>query len=275
MRIVSINAWGGAMYDELAAWVPAVGADVLCVQEVTRTPGATGWTRFSDADRTLPQRANLFEDLCSLLPDHRAVFLPSDAGPVTVADGSVHVEKFGVAVLVSPAVQLLAESSRFVHGSYTEHEEWAVSDRPRAAQAVRVLDPATDRTVTVVTLHGLRDSAGKGDTPARAAQAERLAELVTDVREADDLVVVCGDLNLLPDSATFAVLGRVGLTDLVGTADTRTSRYLKPLRHANYLLVSDPGAVVAFDAPATPEVSDHRPLVLDLEPGPTPRPPPQ
>jgi hypothetical protein len=47
-------------------------------------------------------------------------------------------------------------------------------------------------------------------------------------------VVVCGDVNLLPDSETFDVLAEIGLTDLVGAADTRTSRYPKPVRHASY-----------------------------------------
>jgi endonuclease/exonuclease/phosphatase family metal-dependent hydrolase len=75
---------------------------------------------------------------------------------------------------------------------------------------------------------------------------------------------VCGDLNLLPGSETFAVLGAIGLVDLVGTADTRTSRYLKPVRHASYLLVSNPAAVRGFEVLAEPEVSDHRALLLDI-----------
>jgi hypothetical protein len=58
------------------------------------------------------------------------------------------------------------------------------------------------------------------------------------------------------------VLGRAGFTDLVGDTDTRTSAYLKPSRHADQLLVPD--AVAAFEVLTAPEVSDHRPLVLDL-----------
>ncbi len=83
-------------------------------------------------------------------------------------------------------------------------------------------------------------------------------------RRGDDLVVLCGDLNLLPDSETFGLLRDVGLTDLVGDADTRTSRYRKPVRHANYLLISDRDAVEHFEVTARPEVSDHRPLVVDV-----------
>lgn len=84
------------------------------------------------------------------------------------------------------------------------------------------------------------------------------------MQQPDDRLVVCGDLNLLPDSATFDTLGALGLVDLVGTADTRTSRYAKPLRHADYLLVNRPHEVQRFEIVAEPEVSDHRPLVVDL-----------
>ncbi|MDV8024780.1 hypothetical protein [Rhodococcus sp. IEGM 1330] len=43
MKILSINAWGGAMYDELSAWLKTVDAKVFCLQEVTRTPHRPGW----------------------------------------------------------------------------------------------------------------------------------------------------------------------------------------------------------------------------------------
>ncbi len=77
-------------------------------------------------------------------------------------------------------------------------------------------------------------------------------------------MVVCGDFNLLPDSETFDVLAAIGLTDLVGAADTRTSHYRKPVRHASYLLVSDVAAVKQFEILTDPEVSDHRALILDI-----------
>jgi endonuclease/exonuclease/phosphatase family metal-dependent hydrolase len=148
--------------------------------------------------------------------------------------------------------------------SFVDHDEWMINDRPRIAQGLRLVDRAASRHVTIAHAHGLRDAAGKHDTPARQKQATALASLVGAVRERGDFTVLCGDFNLLPDSATFDVLAGIGLTDLVGTADTRTTLYTKPVRHANYLLVSDPNVVKQFDAPATPEVSDHRPLIVDI-----------
>ena len=91
-----------------------------------------------------------------------------------------------------------------------------------------------------------------------------MAEIVDHVRPASDVAVLCGDLNLLPSSETFALLSAHGMTDLVGSADTRASSYTKPTRSASYLLVSETTAVRSFEVVTTPEVSDHRALAVDI-----------
>jgi endonuclease/exonuclease/phosphatase family metal-dependent hydrolase len=265
VRIISLNAWGGAMYDDLAAWLPAADADVLCLQEVTRTAGLEGWTSFTDAARNLPQRADLMTDVRRLLPTYDGWFTASDTGPVHDGAGLEHRQDFGLGLFVRAELVTTGSRAAHVHGRYVDHpDEWPVDGRPRVAQATRLHDPATRRFVTVAQMHGLRDPAGKEDTPARRAQAELLADLVDSVREPGDVVVVAGDFNVLPESETFDVLGKLGLVDLVREADTRSSRYRKPVRHASYLLVSDPEAVRHFEIVRHPEVSDHRALVVDL-----------
>lgn len=101
VRIASLNAWGGALYDELVTWLPSSGAHIVCLQEVTRTPGLTGWTRFDDNERTLPQRADLFDDVRVALPRHQAIFVTSDSGPVYDGMGGRHRQDLGLATLVS------------------------------------------------------------------------------------------------------------------------------------------------------------------------------
>ena len=263
VRVVSLNAWCGGMLEPLVRWLPTCGADVLCVQEVTWTPGYDGWVTYVDADRTSRQRASLFDDLRRALPSHQAHFFTCDTGPVRCEDDVTRRQHFGIATLIAPSLAVVGSEASFVHGGFAHHDAWPHENRGRLAHAVRVVD-AAGAHATVAHLHGVRMASGKGDTPERRRQAERVAALVGRVRGPDDLVVVAGDLNLLPDSETFDVLGRAGLTDLVGTADTRTSVYPKPSRHADYLLVSDVSAVASFEVLAEPEVSDHRPLVLDL-----------
>jgi len=252
------------MYDALAAWLPGCGADVLCLQEVTCTPGLGGWTRFDDGERALPQRANLFADVQAALPEHHGTFLASDSGPVFDEPGRRYQQAFGIALFVHERYPVIHSQSAFVHGTYTEHRDWSLSNRPRIAHAARLVDRRGKRTVTVAHLHGLRDPEGKGDTADRRSQAGKLARLISAARAPGDFTVACGDFNLLPDSETFGVLADLGLTDLVRDADTRTSRYRKPVRHANYMLVSNPETVTSFSAPATPEVSDHRFLVVEF-----------
>ncbi|QYC44155.1 Endonuclease/Exonuclease/phosphatase family protein [Nonomuraea coxensis DSM 45129] len=265
MRITSLNTWGGAMFDELAPWLAGCDADVLCLQEVTCTPTADGWTRFDDDERSLPQRADLLGDVRARLPRHHALFTACDSGPVHDGEHRVHRQEFGLASFVAPAFPVVGVRSGFVHGEYADHgDRWPSDGRSRVALAVRVFDRRAGRFVTVVNFHGLRDASGKADTPARRAQAERLADLAAGAREKGDLTVVCGDFNVLPGSETFRVLEGLDLVDLVRDADTRTSRYPKPVRHASYLLVSEPDAVTRFEIVAAPEVSDHRALTLDL-----------
>src|SRR5262249_6747955 len=151
-------------------------ADVLCLQEVTRTPGVHGWTSFADGERTLPQRADLFADISHILPRHRAEFAASDRGPVLDHTGRRHWQEFGLATWVAESVDYLGATAGFVHREFLEHDEWPNGDRPRAVLAVRIRDGG--RAISVVQLHGLRDPTGKGDTPARRRQAEQLAAFV-------------------------------------------------------------------------------------------------
>lgn len=269
MRIVSLNAWCGVLLDELLAWLPTVGADVLCLQEVTSTVEHQGWVTYADGARTLDQRSDLVADVRQVLPEHQLHFHfhfhVHDTGPVLRQDGRVHRQQFGIATLIAPRLAVVGSAAKHVHGGFTHREQWPAEDRGRVAHAVRVAEGS--RTVTVAHTHGVRLASGKGDFPAGREQAQRLVELVERVREPGDVTVVAGDLNVLPGSETLRVLAESGLVDLVGDADTRTSRYAKPVRSASYVLVSDPATVRSFEVIAAPEVSDHRPLVLDLTSG--------
>jgi endonuclease/exonuclease/phosphatase family metal-dependent hydrolase len=107
---------------------------------------------------------------------------------------------------------------------------------------------------------------GKEDTPERALQSVRLVELIQ--RIPSDRFVICGDFNLLPTSETFVRLRALGFRNLLvdhGITSTRTSLYTKSGSYADYVLVSERMRVHSFVVPAAPEVSDHRPLILECE----------
>ncbi|MDX0553390.1 endonuclease/exonuclease/phosphatase family protein [Sinorhizobium medicae] len=267
MRILSLNAWGGRIHNPLLKYLGSTKADILCLQEVVRTSGQPhGWLTYRDGDLRLPQRSNLFDEIRALLPAHRAQFVPVARGLLHDDYGREIWSEFGLATFVRESYATIGEALGFVHGAFTP-DSWGEHPRARNAHCVRVFDPDSGLYATIAQMHGLRDPAGKGDTPARAEQSMRLVKLIESVWPGDERLVVCGDFNLLPQSSTFARLATLGLSDLVtgrGYTDTRTSFYEKEGRFADYMLVNDRVDVVGFEVVADPEVSDHRPLLLKL-----------
>ncbi|OCJ12175.1 metal-dependent hydrolase [Rhizobium sp. AC27/96] len=266
MRIVSLNAWGGLLHERLMPYLVGIDADVLCLQEVGQTPGSQAeWLTYRDHGVELQQRVNLFEELKAALPGHDGTFLPFARGDLFDGDRRITSE-FGLATFVRKTYPVIAQVAGFVHGEFSP-DGWGEHPRPRNAHCIRLFDYDRGCPITITQMHGLRDTVGKGDTPARRHQANALVEIIQQVRREGDRLVVCGDFNLLPGSETFDILGALGLTDLVtsrGHDDTRTSYYKKQPRFADYMLVTPDVEVINFDPVAEPEVSDHRALLLDL-----------
>lgn len=266
MRLICLNGWGGKLHESLLAFLAEADPDVLCLQEVVHTPSTNrGWLTYRDGGKELPQRANFFAEVSGALRGHVTTFCPAARGDLW--DGGTRYPSFwGLATFVRATIPIIGQRQGFVHGAFSPHG-YGEHPRSRSAHAVRLYDPEAERPVTIAHMHGLREPSGKHDTPARAAQASRLLELTRSVAEDGDPVIVCGDFNVLPDSETFAVLRGFGLADLVtarGFTDTRTSHYQKAGRYADYMLVNDAVKVLSFDVLAEPEVSDHRPLLLEF-----------
>lgn len=268
MKIVSLNAWGGQVWDALASWIAGLDVDVLCLQEVTRAPvPSPEWLRYVDPYRDLAQRADLFGDISALLPDHQSFFAAATRGVLMDDEGSSVPSEHGLGLWVRRNFAVTQLAQGFVHGTFRP-DGWGVEPVPRTMQVVQVQDPGTGQSLCVGHFHGLRDSSGKGDTAARTLQTERAMALFCSLWQQDIPAVLAGDFNLLPDSASFAQFSQIGLHNLIAhhrIIDTRTRLYKKSQRFADYMLVSDDLlAASTFDVPAEPEVSDHRPLILAI-----------
>lgn len=266
MRILCLNAWGGTLQDRLLPYLAAADADVLCLQEVIHSPATQAEVlTYRDGDHVLPQRANLFRDVGQVLPDHVGFFCPAARG--VLWDGEQAVPSlWGVATFVRASLQVIGQIQGFVHKDFSAHG-YGDHPRSRSAHGVRVYDYVSDRGLSVLHMHGLRDRGGKHDTPERAAQADRFLTFANTLKAPGEVCILCGDFNVEPDSETLALIGEAGFTELVtdgGFAGTRTSFYAKSGKFADYMLVNDPTAVRDFQVVREPEVSDHCPLQLDL-----------
>jgi endonuclease/exonuclease/phosphatase family metal-dependent hydrolase len=267
MKILSLNVWGGMLHAPLLDYLAAVDADVYCLQEVPRAVAArSDWLTYRDGAVELQQRSNLYGEIATALPGHDGFFAPAMRGQLMDGDRPCWQE-FGLATFVRQDIAVIGQTLDFVHGSFSAH---SFGDHPRSrnAHAFRLYDYKADRPLCVVQFHGLREVDGKGDTPNRDGQAEALVALISRLNRKNEALVLCGDFNVLPESRTFKILSRLGLTDLViarGFTDTRTSLYTKPGRYADYMLVNGDVQVVDFTVVQTPEVSDHRALLLTTD----------
>ena len=259
-----LNGWGGKLHGALLPYLARCAPDILCLQEVVHSPETDkDWLTYRDGDHVLPQRANFFRDVSEALPDHAAVFCPAAQGVLWDEDRSIP-SQWGLATFVHKSVPIIGQVQGFVHKAYSP-DGYGDHPRARSAHGVRVYDPRAGRAISVTHMHGLRDLGGKMDTPERAAQAQRLLDLSRQVSEPEDLMVVCGDFNVEPNSDTLRILTEAGLSELVtgrGFTSTRNSHYSKPGKFADYMLVNAVDAVLGFDVVYDPEVSDHCPLVL-------------
>ena len=266
MKIMCLNGWGGKLYADLLPYLSATAPDVLCLQEVIHSPQTDkDWLTYRGGDHVLPQRANLFRDVCMALPDHVATFCPAAQGVLWNEDETVP-SQWGLATFVHRSFPIIGQVQGFVHKGYSP-AGYGNHPRSRSAHGVRIYDDAQGRAVSITHMHGLRDLNGKMDTPDRSAQAERLLNLSKQISDPDDLSVICGDFNVEPDSETLRILEQAGMVELVtrkGFQTTRTSQYKKPGKFADYMLINREDAVADFQVVSDPEVSDHCPLVLTL-----------
>jgi hypothetical protein len=264
MRIVSLNAWGGRLIEDMVAWLDEVQPDILCLQEVVYAPDSpSAWLDYRDDGANLPQRANVIRDVARVLPHHGVTFCPAACGNLWLGDRPIP-SLWGIATFLHPSLTVVGQAQGFVHGAFTP-SGFGPHPRSRTGHVVRVWD-AEEGGVTVGHMHGLRDAKGKMDTPVRGEQARKFAPMVQSVLMPGDPVAVCGDFNVLPGSETFRVLARVAPYNLItdrSIEGTRTSNYTKPERHADYMLVNGPLKDADFQVIRTPEVSDHCPLVLN------------
>lgn len=270
MKIVSLNTWGGRLFEGLLTQLPKFDADVVCLTEVFWAPKAPHlhFASFPNGDRFLP---NLYRSLRASLKDYHSSFYPYSIDTIAGGHKSQFPLRKGIAIFVRKGLKVVAMRTGFVYGKRPTCHKLEYPSA-RNIQAVQIEQEDGSR-MWVAHMHGVHTGSGlegKEDTPARHEQAKRVRAFLERIATSDEKIVICGDFNVLPTSSLLKTLTDYGLRDLIqehGIEDTRTSWYDKPgaPRFADYMLVS-PSVVVQknkFWVPTEPEISDHCPLILE------------
>lgn len=259
MKLITLNAWGGKVYEPLMAFVEsrAMDTDVFCMQEMLFGPRAEAapsskgrMNLCSEIERRLPD----FEVLMYPAPQEARYFeaelLPDDTSP-------------GLAIFIRKSLSVTGQGGfRCYRGEIPSGADFG-GKMTGSCQWVRIRQEGTG-DITVMNLHGLwQTKTEKADTPERIAQSHILHDFIG---ETAGKKLLCGDFNLRPDGECIRLLeqGMINLIKTSGATSTRSSLYTKPDKFADYVLVSPDIQVRHFEV-LQDEVSDHLPLLVDCE----------
>jgi hypothetical protein len=256
MKIINLNIWGGRAGREkvLDFFATHKDVDVFCLQEVWSAayPELEGVTVANRVTKHSLVMTNALEDISRILANHTPYFRAS------------YGDNYGLVMFVKNTLDQIEEGELFVYKQKGYIPEGDPGEHARNLQYVKIRQGEKD--YTVLNFHGLWNGQGKGDSPDRIVQSEKIISFleVTNPKR----FVLCGDFNLLPDTESIKMIADgLGAHDLIaehGVSSTRTSLYTKEPKFADYVFTGSD--IIVKDFKVLPdEVSDHAPLYVEVE----------
>ncbi len=259
MKLLSLNVWGGTIYEELIGYVKkqSKDTDIFCFQEVFHSTQS----KISNGVRT-----DLFDNFLKILPDFTGFYAPI----ITGYDTQIKVDfdlAFGQATFMRKNIDLVSEETFFVHGEYDFAPPATIEgitdgmDLPRNIHCIEV--KVNGKEVLIGNFHGYWMPGAKTDSSQSFAQMEAILKVYNSF---EGPKIIAGDFNLRPDTKSMKMLEK-NLKNLIKEFEIKTTRsihYKKTTeKFADYVLVSDDIKVKSFEVP-NETVSDHLPMILDF-----------
>lgn len=250
MKLLSLNIWGGQVHQSLIEFIKEQSKeiDVFCFQEVINGKRGEGSTVLLNAPNAV---IDIYSQIQEILPQFQGYFYSAQG-------------KDGIAIFIKKNIVVKKEGDFFVYRFKNSMEEGKANTLGRNLCYLQFLD--NGKEYTIANLHGIWDPRGKGDTPERLDQSRKIMDFLN---SQSDAKIFCGDLNLLPDTQSIAIIEKdmINLVKDFKITSTRTKLYDKFLNNndqfADYIFVSKDVKVLNFKV-LTNEVSDHLPLFLEF-----------
>lgn len=247
MKLISLNTWSGRGGKEILLdfFRRNKDIDIFCLQEVWEGGHhhAPLWGEGIDT--------TLVTNISNILTGHSTFFRPH------------YMDWYGLAIYIKKDIKVQKEGDIFV---FKEREN--TFDDDKALHHARNLQYMTIETSkglkTIANFHGLWNAVHKEDSEERLMQSGNIVKFLKDI---SNPYIFCGDFNLLPETKSLKMLEDLGIRNLIkefNVTSTRSSHYKKPVRFADYTLVSKDIKVNEFKI-LPDEVSDHLAMYLDFE----------
>ncbi len=255
MRLVCLNTWGGKLIDPLVSFANRYQktTQIFCFQEVFGS--ASGSTK----PRSVGGDSDFYDKLLNNLSGFRGYltepYSSFEERLAIIADSEIASDYGDDVICEQGEMRADKESEKIQKG-----QSFSLGSR---LQWVKVNHG--DRRITIANVHGIWHPSGKHDTPERVQQSKKISRFL---RSRQGPRILCGDLNLLPNTRSMRILEDSGFRNLVkeyGVTSTRSKHYLSGRgSFADYILTSAEVRVRDFRV-LQDEVSDHLPLLLDFD----------
>ena len=246
MKIISLNTWSGRAGKEnlLNFFRKHREVDIFCLQEV-----------WEGGDDEVPKwgegiDTKMLSNISSNLTNYSWFFRPH------------YWDLYGLALFVKNDLKIKEEGDIFVFKQRENTHDGFDVNHARNIQYVTV--DTQNGPITILNFHGLWSGGTKEDTQERITQSDNIVKFLKNI---SNPYVLTGDFNLLPQTESLKKLEELGMRNLIkefNIVSTRSSHYTKPVRFADYTLVSRDIKVNEFKV-LPDEVSDHLAMYLDFE----------
>ncbi|MBI3442660.1 MAG: hypothetical protein HY007_02750 [Candidatus Sungbacteria bacterium] len=244
MKIVCLNIWKGKLLPELVAFIQshAPTTDIFCFQEMVTSLDSSG------------ERVDVFGIIAKSLPGFQGFFEAAQ-------DYESGLVEEGLAIFVKRSDPIDKEGDFFV---YRTRNAMINDDGRTLGRNIQFMQfSKSGKEFAIINFHGLWTGDGRGDTPERIGQSQKLKAFLNLIQSAK---IVCGDFNLSRDTQSMAII-EAGMKNLIKEhhiTSTRNRFFEYPDKFAGYILV-DPDVNITNFQVIQNEVSDHLPLVLEFE----------
>ncbi|MDO8566366.1 MAG: endonuclease/exonuclease/phosphatase family protein [Candidatus Moranbacteria bacterium] len=229
MKIVFLNVWEGKLQSAIAKFIKeqSVDTDIFCFQEFTHGMDGIAKDVLSGYEKVSAYKSIGEEDYFP-----QAIFVRKN----------LRVLSFGV----------------------------LLEKQMECGLAIYVQVPFGKSGLYVCNLHGTSEPGEKLDTPGRLRQSQTLIDYF---KEKEVPIIIGGDFNLLPQTKSIRIFEENGYKDLIKDFGIKTTRnhYAwdkypnSPHYYSDYVFVSPATLTVKEFSVPNNEVSDHLPLILDIE----------
>lgn len=261
MKLISLNIWGGIIYEPLIKFLKehSEDIDIFCFQEALNS----SHSKILEERIFTGARSDIYKRLLPILKDFHSYYAPDFDLKDFGGEADIEVP-FGNAIFVNKKLKMKEIGNIFVHN---ERYNNIRKDEgfPNLSKSVQFINFERKRgNYWVFNYHGVWIPGPKIDNEYRTKASKNIRKIMDSKIGAK---ILCGDFNLLPNTESLKIL-LAGMRDLVKENNITSTRnkYFKGnfSTYSDYVIVSNDIKVKDFQV-LKDEVSDHAPLLLEFD----------